>query len=182
MPPYINFHSVIHFKFFVKPNQLKWYGLFWLKLDLVSMQVFGYDGIMIILNLDRQSSTPIFRQIIKNLQDLFERRVINPGYRMPSTRLLADRLDVSRSTVIKAYEELWALGYLDSRPGSYSIVRKRTRLSAKKEQPENGLFDWEKITSPQSNELHQSNHGFWSLSQKSQPLVRIITECKPFPR
>jgi len=72
---------------------------------------------MIILNLERKSSVPIYKQIIGSLRDLIDRGVIAPGYRMPSTRLLAEKLNVSRSTVIKAYEELWALGYFDSRPG-----------------------------------------------------------------
>lgn len=137
-------------------------------MDLAGTPVIVYDGIMIILNLDRKSATPIFRQIIRNIQDLFEKKVITPGYRMPSTRILAESLDVSRSTVIKAYEELWALGYLDSRPGSYSIVRKRTGPAAKKTSPGNGLIDWEEISAPASREIHQSNQGFWSLSRQGQ--------------
>ena len=120
---------------------------------------------MIILNLNRKSSTPVFRQIISSLVDLFERKVISPGFRMPSTRLLAERLAVSRSTVIKAYEELWALGYLDSRPGAYSIVRDRKHQTTQKEVAIESLIDWGKVSAPESRDLHQANQGFWTLSQ-----------------
>ena len=49
------------------------------------------------------------------------------GAALPSSRTLAERLGLNRSTVYRAYEELWALGYVDSRPGSYTRVRRRFR-------------------------------------------------------
>lgn len=40
------------------------------------------------------------------------------GGKLPSTRKLAQELDLSRNTVIAVYEQLVAEGYLESRPGS----------------------------------------------------------------
>jgi len=44
------------------------------------------------------------------------------GSRLPSTRTLAAELGVARSTVVLAYEQLSAEGYLDSRRGSGTVV------------------------------------------------------------
>ncbi|MCP4220051.1 MAG: PLP-dependent aminotransferase family protein [bacterium] len=80
---------------------------------------------MLVLNLDRKSSEPLFKQVFTQLKVLMDTAVLKPGFRMPSTRLLSEKLGVNRSTIYKAYQELWALGYTESRPGSYSYVRKR---------------------------------------------------------
>ena len=84
---------------------------------------------MILLHLDRKNPKPLFKQIFLQLKDLIDKNAVQPGYKLPSTRALAQSLEVHRSTVVKAYEELWAYGYLQSRSGSYSIVRKKTELA-----------------------------------------------------
>ncbi len=122
---------------------------------------------MIIINLDRKCKTPIYKQLISKLRDMFDNDIISHGYIMPSTRLLAEKHGISRSTVIKAYEELWALGYLDSRSGSYSIVRKKHDLISNKDIQKKSLINWEKVSNPQAQLLHESNQGFWSLSRQS---------------
>ncbi|MFK7917694.1 MAG: PLP-dependent aminotransferase family protein [Ilumatobacter sp.] len=48
-------------------------------------------------------------------------RLVN-GTVLPSSRVLAIDLDVSRSTVVAAYEQLNAEGFLDARPGSVTTV------------------------------------------------------------
>ena len=45
-----------------------------------------------------------------------------PGAALPSTRQLAENLDLSRGTVVTAYDQLVAEGYLTSRPGSGTRV------------------------------------------------------------
>ncbi|HEU5145013.1 MAG TPA: PLP-dependent aminotransferase family protein [Dermatophilaceae bacterium] len=48
---------------------------------------------------------------------------LGPGDRLPSTRELADELDVSRGTVTTAYDRLVAEGFLESRRGAGTFVR-----------------------------------------------------------
>ena len=60
---------------------------------------------MILLNLDRDSKTPLFQQVYSQLKDLIELDTRKPGDKLPSTRMLAEHLGVHRSTVYKAYEE-----------------------------------------------------------------------------
>ncbi|HEX8804385.1 MAG TPA: PLP-dependent aminotransferase family protein, partial [Acidimicrobiales bacterium] len=47
---------------------------------------------------------------------------LRPGARLPSTRVLAADLGVSRSVVVQAYEQLAAEGYLTTRPGAAARV------------------------------------------------------------
>jgi len=44
------------------------------------------------------------------------------GMKLPSTRALADELNISRNTALNAYRQLLAEGYLESREGSGSFV------------------------------------------------------------
>src|SRR5512138_1147066 len=44
------------------------------------------------------------------------------GMKLPSTRALADELNISRNTVLNAYRQLLAEGYLESRGGSGTFV------------------------------------------------------------
>ncbi|MDQ1353872.1 MAG: PLP-dependent aminotransferase family protein [Acidobacteriota bacterium] len=111
---------------------------------------------MILLNLDKTSKLPLFVQIFQQLKKLIEENTLEPGFRMPSTRTLAEKHGVNRSTVYKAYEELWALGYLESRPGSYSIVRKRQKIAAGEPKSPKGLIPWESKSSEPCQLLHQA--------------------------
>jgi GntR family transcriptional regulator/MocR family aminotransferase len=49
---------------------------------------------------------------------------LQAGHRLPSTRQMADWLQVHRKTVIQAYDELLAQGWLESRTGSGTFVAK----------------------------------------------------------
>ena len=75
---------------------------------------------MLLMTLDRGSAVPVYRQIWERVARLVDDGSLHPGSRLPASRNLADSLGVNRSTVVRAYQELWALGYLESRPGSYS--------------------------------------------------------------
>ena len=87
---------------------------------------------MILLTLDRKSQVPLYFQIINQIIEMVESDILKPGTRLPSTRFLAETLAVNRSTVYNAYQELWAQGYIDSRPGSYSLIRKRHKIATHK--------------------------------------------------
>ncbi|PKN34965.1 MAG: hypothetical protein CVU61_06300 [Deltaproteobacteria bacterium HGW-Deltaproteobacteria-19] len=110
----------------------------------------------ILIQIDRTSDTPIFRQIVDRLVALADSAAIQPGVRLPSTRSMADMLSVDRSTVYRAYQELWALGYVESRPGSYTTIRSRTRIAKKQERTGSRLIDWEERISPCARSLQAS--------------------------
>lgn len=73
-------------------------------------------------SIDRQSSTPVFEQICETIRARAASGDLPEGTKLPPTRVFATELGVSRSTMVTAYEQLVAEGYLSSVPGSgYSV-------------------------------------------------------------
>lgn len=62
-------------------------------------------------------------RIYRQLRDAVLDGRLHPGERLPPTRELAQRLDVSRNTVAAAYERLTAEGFLISRVGAGTFVQ-----------------------------------------------------------
>ena len=76
------------------------------------------------LALDRASDTPLYVQIRAQIADIAIRGR-HAGARLPSTRLLARMLGVSRNTIVTAYEELAADGVIEGRAGSGMLIAGR---------------------------------------------------------
>jgi GntR family transcriptional regulator/MocR family aminotransferase len=72
--------------------------------------------------LDRASATPLTRQIYMEVRSAVLSGVLGPGTRVPSSRAMALRLGVARTSVVSAYEHLLAEGYIESRHGSGTFV------------------------------------------------------------
>ena len=72
--------------------------------------------------LDAALEVPLFRQIYEQIRGHVLAKRLLPGRRLPSTRVLAARLGVSRTSVTAAYEQLMAEGYLEGRAGSGTFV------------------------------------------------------------
>ena len=77
--------------------------------------------------LETDSTIPIYLQIKEQLQEQMERGVLAPTARLPSTRSLADELNVSRVTVVNAYAELSAEGRVRAHVGRGTFVSDRQR-------------------------------------------------------
>ncbi len=76
-----------------------------------------------LLNL-RVASGPLYRRVYLALKNKIRAGGLGPATRVPSTRALARDLGVSRNTVLLAYEQLAAEGYLVSRHrGVTSVAR-----------------------------------------------------------
>jgi GntR family transcriptional regulator/MocR family aminotransferase len=65
---------------------------------------------------------PIFRQIYLGLRQAILSGTFRSGDRLPATRDLADQLDVSRTVILLAYDQLLAEGFVEGRPGSGTYV------------------------------------------------------------
>jgi GntR family transcriptional regulator/MocR family aminotransferase len=76
----------------------------------------------LLINLRRDESQPLHRQLEQELRDAIRTGRLTAGSALPSTRVLADQLDLSRGVAVEAYEQLIAEGYLDSRPGGSTRV------------------------------------------------------------
>jgi GntR family transcriptional regulator/MocR family aminotransferase len=68
--------------------------------------------------LDPGSETPLVRQIYIQISSAILSGVLGPGAKLLSTRAMASSLDVARTSVVAAYEQLLTEGYVDGRAGS----------------------------------------------------------------
>lgn len=69
-----------------------------------------------LISLDRDSSESLQEQIFTRIREQIVSGVLRPGSGVPSSRILADQLKVSRNSVIFGYERLINEGYLVARP------------------------------------------------------------------
>ena len=74
------------------------------------------------LRIDRATAAPIFRQLYSEIRRVILSNVLPAGSRLPSTRQLAVRLGVSRTSVVTAYDQLLMEGYIVGRVGSGTYV------------------------------------------------------------
>lgn len=75
-----------------------------------------------LLTVDKSSETPVFVQVANQLSQLIRAGTLSAGQRLPGTRQLAEWLGVHRQTMVAAYDEGLAQGWLESRPGSGTYV------------------------------------------------------------
>jgi GntR family transcriptional regulator / MocR family aminotransferase len=73
-------------------------------------------------HVDRAAAMPLFRQIYQQVSWGILGRTLMPGTKLPSTRDLAERLGVARSSVVIAYEQLLAEGYIYGKVGSGTYI------------------------------------------------------------
>lgn len=116
---------------------------------------------MMLLKIDKVIQTPVYMQIVKQVQDLIEKEALKPGDNMPSTRALAERLGIHRTTVYKAYEELWALGYIESTPGSYTKIRERSKIAKREDKKAAGIIDWQTASSRGSSIINHEYNKYY---------------------
>lgn len=70
----------------------------------------------LLIPLDSRSKKPLYEQIYSHIRAEIRSGALKAGDRLPSTRVLAEHLKVSRSTTQMAYDQLLAEGYMESRP------------------------------------------------------------------
>jgi len=75
-----------------------------------------------LIAVDRRASKPLHKQIYDGFREEILGRRLRPGQQVPSTRSLATELGLSRVPILSAYSQLFAEGYLESRPGAGTFV------------------------------------------------------------
>ncbi|MCX6570618.1 MAG: PLP-dependent aminotransferase family protein [Candidatus Aminicenantes bacterium] len=138
----------------------------------------------LMIKIDRASRIPIKDQIVEEIKNLINQGLIKTDTALPSSRVLAVKLGVSRYTVYQAYEELQVYGHLKSRPGSYNVVQKR-----KKEAPfdpeRKSIISWEKVCNESSERLFagylKNLADIPTRSQQKDPTVINLTEMQLDP-
>jgi GntR family transcriptional regulator len=89
-----------------------------------------------LLQIDRFSRTPIYEQVISQIEEMIARGIFSAGDLLPSVRNLSQELNVNPNTLQKAYSELERKGLCLSAPGSGRFIAKdakRILLESKKD-------------------------------------------------
>lgn len=76
----------------------------------------------LLQELERESALSLSRQVYQIISRLILNATIRAGSKLPASRALAKDLGLSRNTVITAYEQLLAEGYVETRAGSGTFV------------------------------------------------------------
>ena len=72
--------------------------------------------------VEADSEVPLYRQLYENLRQAILAGQLAAGTRLPSTREIASELGLSRNTVMNAFEQLLAEGYVEGHVGSGTFV------------------------------------------------------------
>jgi GntR family transcriptional regulator / MocR family aminotransferase len=80
------------------------------------------SGIVPVITVDRKAAKALHTQIYDAYRTAIVTGSLRPRQRIPSTRVLATELGVSRFPVLNAYAQLLAEGYFESRVGAGTVV------------------------------------------------------------
>ena len=81
------------------------------------------------ISFQPRSKDPRFRQIFDQIVARIRDGTFPPGYRLPPTRAFAQELSVHRNTVVRAYQDLDAAGFVSSTVGRGTFVSEHVRNS-----------------------------------------------------
>lgn len=76
----------------------------------------------VVLELSSDPSRPAYRRLAEAIREGILSGRFRPGEKLPPTRTLAGNLSLARNTVLEAYEQLIAEGYLTAHHGSGTFV------------------------------------------------------------
>ena len=78
------------------------------------------------INVERDHAVTIYEQLCEQLRQMIHRGDLLAGARLPSTRVFAEEVEVSRITAREVYDQLSSEGYLTSAVGRGTFVRNLT--------------------------------------------------------
>ena len=106
----------------------------------------------LMIPLIEDSRVPLYRQIYDYIKKEIQEEKMKAGEKLPSSRLLAKNLCISRSTVDMAYDQLLSEGYIESVPckgyyvcqveGLY-FSKKKTAEKPVREKKNNPVYRWD---------------------------------------
>lgn len=77
-----------------------------------------------IIQLQKDCDTPVYLQIANSIIQEMKKGRIGPGIKLPGTRQLSEILEVHRKTMVRAYEELDAQGWIELHPSKGTFTSK----------------------------------------------------------
>ncbi|WP_183156600.1 MocR-like pyridoxine biosynthesis transcription factor PdxR [Burkholderia pseudomallei] len=116
--------------------------------------------------LERHSAEPMYRQLLRLMQQAILSGELTPGTKLPSSRTLATDLAIARNTVLHVYDQLTTEGYVLTTTGSGTYVAD-TRPDAAAMRAQTGA---PAHPSDETRDAQQRAHG--ALSARGAQLIR----------
>lgn len=106
---------------------------------------FPYESFILI---NRKSEVSIYMQISNQLINAIQRGFLPFGIKLPGTRALSIILQVHRNTIVAAYDELFAQGWVESLPnkGTFVIGKNQEKPFQIQDFEKNNLEHYPKLT------------------------------------
>lgn len=132
-----------------------------------------FDPAGIVLDRRRGLSLQLYQALRARVLD----GRLSSGTRLPASRDLAKVLALSRNSVVRAYDQLYAEGYIESRVGDGTYVSRLPKLST---EVSTGLYPG--LSTGLSTIVHKSTEDLSSNASSSVPLDRLKNHHLPAPR
>ncbi|WP_185897093.1 PLP-dependent aminotransferase family protein [Paenibacillus zeisoli] len=146
----------------------------------------------LLININKTMNIPLNRQIYDQIRKAILSGTLHKGDILPPSRQLAEQLEVSRSVIIQAYEQLQAEGYLIMRKGSGTFVadnavlhitQSKHELNRMKVDSSLNLIDCsskETTRNDQLSVLYDFRHGVpaWDVVPMDQWQKSLIRTCR----
>lgn len=131
------------------------------------MSKTAITGSLIDLHLEEDSVVPKYGQVAAHLRRAIEMGRIAAGTKLPSTRVFAEEVGVSRNVILQAFERLIDEGFLSSRIGDGTYVLQPSTAPPERPQSERD--------GPSSSDRYP----FRSLSRRGKNIVTSATDAFP---
>lgn len=143
------------------------------------------SGISPVIPINKQAPKSLYRQVYEGFHEAIMDGRVRAGQRVPSTRVLALELGVSRIPVLSAYAQLLAEGYFESRVGSGTIVSRSLPVRVPTPHPWNatGARSNSRQRQPSKRCLVLPNRKEFHKRRETGPFVasQIAAEYFPLP-
>lgn len=128
-----------------------------------------------IIPLDRGSSTPVYLQVVHQVINAIQRGFLPGGQQLPGTRVMSHYLGIHRKTVVAAYEELDAQGWITTLPNKGTFVK-----PASGQTPGKKKLDMVALTGyPSRTGFHFERNNVLDVVQEEQGYSHLFTDGQP---
>jgi GntR family transcriptional regulator/MocR family aminotransferase len=104
------------------------------------------------LTLSEATGEPLYKQIFDQVVDRIRTATFPAGFRLPPTRSLAGELRTHRNTVVRAYQDLEAAGFVTSTVGRGTFVAEQPKAPERvRAEPREGGLPWASLLASAPN-------------------------------
>ncbi len=131
--------------------------------------------------INGESEIPVYRQIYDLIRNLILNGTIRSGQRLPSSRELAEKLKVSRTTILQSLDDLFSEGYIEGKTGSGTFVSSKIPESFINSISANRTTRNKKLVNKKSSRLNKYLDAEKLDYNKFQPFKPGVPDLNNFP-